>query len=345
MGAARHQPPALHHQDAIRPPDRRQPMRDHQRRPPPRQRRQGELHRPLALRIQRRGRLIQQQDRRIAQNRPRDRHTLPLPARQPHPLLAQERVEPLGQLGEEPGMRRHRRRPHLGVRRIGAPIADILPAIGAEDHRVLRHHPDQPAQRRQLHRGDIHPVDQNPPRGGIVEPLQQLKDRRLPRARRPHQRHRLPRRDLSRKRVQRGGVRPRRIAETHPLEANLAAHHRREPLRPRRRGDQRPLVQDLQQPPRRPRRPLHIPQQLAQRRPRGRHDHRIEHEGRQLPPAHPPANHIAPAHPQAEGDRPEPQRDHAQQQQRPRPHPPQRGGDRRLHRGGKPHPIHRLMGE
>ena len=55
---------------------------------------QRDLHQPLVLGVQRAGRLVQQQDRRVADQGPGDGQTLALAARQALAALAQRRVEP-----------------------------------------------------------------------------------------------------------------------------------------------------------------------------------------------------------------------------------------------------------
>src|SRR3546814_5573566 len=51
----------------------------------------------------RRGRFVEQQDRRITQQRARDRDPLALPARQPRPAFTEEGIEPLRQCAQEIG--------------------------------------------------------------------------------------------------------------------------------------------------------------------------------------------------------------------------------------------------
>ena len=65
------------------------------------------LHQPLALRVERAGRFVEQQDRRILQHRARDGDALPLAARQAHASLAEERVVALAAAR---AMNRRRRR-------------------------------------------------------------------------------------------------------------------------------------------------------------------------------------------------------------------------------------------
>src|SRR5438046_7817933 len=54
----------------------RQPVRDHQSRAPVHQRPQGRLHLPLRFAVEGRGGLVEQQDRRVLEHRPRYRDAL-----------------------------------------------------------------------------------------------------------------------------------------------------------------------------------------------------------------------------------------------------------------------------
>ena len=69
-----------------------QPVRDRDRRAARGQRVDGLLHRLLGTRVQRARRLVEHQDRRIAQDRPRDRQPLLLPAGEPVAALPDDRV-------------------------------------------------------------------------------------------------------------------------------------------------------------------------------------------------------------------------------------------------------------
>ena len=55
------------------------------------------LDQPLGLVVERARRLVEQQDRRILEDRPGDRHALALPARQAHAAVADDRVVAVGQ--------------------------------------------------------------------------------------------------------------------------------------------------------------------------------------------------------------------------------------------------------
>jgi len=79
MRAALDDPPPVHDEDHVRLQDRRQPVRDRDRRPAVHQRLEGRLDEPLRRGVERRGRLVQDQDRRILQDDPGDREALLLP--------------------------------------------------------------------------------------------------------------------------------------------------------------------------------------------------------------------------------------------------------------------------
>src|SRR5207249_10319088 len=82
----------LEHQDLIGALNRRQPMGDDERRPAAAERPQTVLNHRLAFAVQARSGLVENQDARIGKDRARDRHPLPLAARQAHPALADNRV-------------------------------------------------------------------------------------------------------------------------------------------------------------------------------------------------------------------------------------------------------------
>src|SRR5690348_8642689 len=92
------EPPALEHGDAVGTLDGREPMRDDDRRAAAHQRIERRLHLALGFRIERRGGLIQYQDRRVLEQRPRDGKALTLAAGEAQAVFADERVETIGRL-------------------------------------------------------------------------------------------------------------------------------------------------------------------------------------------------------------------------------------------------------
>ena len=81
----------------------------------------------LARGVERAGRLVEQQDRPIREQRPRDRQPLALAAGELDAALAEIGVEALRQaLDELQRVRRLARRAHLGVGRVGPAVAHVL---------------------------------------------------------------------------------------------------------------------------------------------------------------------------------------------------------------------------
>ena len=125
-----------------------QPVRDDQRGAVAHEPLQRVLHQPLALRIERAGGLVQQQDGRVLEDGARDGDALLLPARQPRAAFAEEGVVAFRQPADEfVGRRGARRGLDLRVAGAGPPITDVLARAGAEDHGFLRHEADVRAHR------------------------------------------------------------------------------------------------------------------------------------------------------------------------------------------------------
>ena len=79
---------AVEHQNQVGPANGGQPMRNDERRAIEHQRRQRILHQQLRLAVERRGRLVEDEDRRVPQDGAGDGQALALTARQPLPALA-----------------------------------------------------------------------------------------------------------------------------------------------------------------------------------------------------------------------------------------------------------------
>src|SRR5262249_3317540 len=133
----------------------------------------------LAVGIERRRRLVEQQDRRILEERAGDRDALALPARQLDAAVSDDGVEALGHALDEVAARRDRRPQQLLVRRLGPAVADVLGDRTVEQRSLLRDHRDRLAQAFLGDAGDVLPVDQDAPALRIVEALQQREKRRL----------------------------------------------------------------------------------------------------------------------------------------------------------------------
>ena len=155
-------------------------MRDDNRRAAAHQTAQRRLHVPLRLGVERRGGLVEQQDRRVLQHRARDRDALPLPAGEPDAMLADRRVVALRQVADEGvGGGGNRGGLDIGVRRTEPAIGDVGAHRVVEQADLLRDQRDRAAQRGERHRADFLPVDQNAAGIGVVKARDQVEQRRF----------------------------------------------------------------------------------------------------------------------------------------------------------------------
>ena len=123
-------------------------MRDHQRGAAARDPLQRFLDFMLGVAVERRGRLIEHQDRRRLQHRARDRHALLLAAGQFQAAFADLGLIPLRRHPDEAvDLRQLRRLLHLGIAGVPAAVADVVADGVVEQHGILRHHADRGAQR------------------------------------------------------------------------------------------------------------------------------------------------------------------------------------------------------
>ena len=159
------------------------------------------------LRIQVGQRLIQQQQPRRINHRPRQRHALHLPARKlrHRPVGIGRQIHQLQRLRHR---RLHRRPAHFArAQRVG----DILPHRHMRPHRVgLEHHPHIAQPRRHQHplarRGHQIPAEADLPARRMLQPGHAAQGRGLAAARRAQQHHNLPGSD----------------GKTHPIHRRLA---------------------------------------------------------------------------------------------------------------------------
>src|SRR5258708_7178221 len=162
----------VEHQDAVEAAHRRQSVRDHDR--------GAALHQPFhrlldqrfGFGIEARRRLVEDQDRRVGQERARQRDALTLAARQLDAAFADQRAVALRQPQDE-FMRvgkpcRLFDRRHGGA---GPAIGDVLRQRTVKQDRLLLHDGDLAAQRLLRRPRDILAVDQDPPPGDVVKPL------------------------------------------------------------------------------------------------------------------------------------------------------------------------------
>ena len=143
------------------------------------------LDRGLDLGIERRGRLVQHQDRRILDDHAGDGDALALTAGQLHAALAHMRLElapsaPVGEpLDEVRGMRLARCRDHRLVAGLWPPVEDVLLDRAVQQGGVLRHHGDLRAQALLPDAGDVLAVDQDAALLRLEEAQEQVDERGL----------------------------------------------------------------------------------------------------------------------------------------------------------------------
>ena len=133
------------------------------------------LHRAFALGIKSRCGLIQQQHRRIPQDRPRNRYALLLSPRKHHAALSKLGVIALAQSFNKLVCRRSLGCSlNLSIACLWAAKANVVARAAREDHRVLRHHSDLAAEIFPLHLAQVHTVELDRPLLWIIKPLDHL---------------------------------------------------------------------------------------------------------------------------------------------------------------------------
>ncbi|KFI56632.1 HAD-superfamily hydrolase [Bifidobacterium callitrichos DSM 23973] len=211
--------------DAVRVADRRQTMRDDERGAPLHEPVHAMLDERLGAGVDRRGRLIEDQRRRIGDGGTRDGEQLPLALTQGGAVRCQLRVVAVGQLLDE-GIRigEARRGPHLLIGGVETPEADVVHDRTGEQVRVLQHHAQRPAQIALAHIADIDAVIGDRTGIDVVEAGDEVGDRRLAGAGGSDERDLLP--GLGEHRHVVKHFLALHIAEVHVIETDVAAHRR-----------------------------------------------------------------------------------------------------------------------
>ncbi len=211
------------------------------------------------------GGLVENHDRRLLEQQPRDRQPLLLTAGEPVATVPDDRVEAVGQRPHN-GCNHGRlhRRPHLLLARLGTGVDEVRPDRVVEQMRILGDNAHGVAQRSQGDVADVMAADPDRPGPRVVHPGHQLADRRLPGAGRPHQGHQLTGCDAERDVMQDGfGYPPvedghrlqrrqRHLVRGRVTEADVVEFDRRRPARQVDRirpvGDGRRQVEHLEHP-------------------------------------------------------------------------------------------------
>ena len=140
----------------------------------------------LALGIERAGRLVEDQDARIVDQRARDREPLALAARQiGRAFLDVGLVAVRHPLDELLGAGEPRRAHRVGQREAGTAGDDVVADRAAEQEILLQHDAEALAQMAQIDLAQIRAVDLQEARVVAVDALQQPGDRRFARAAAP----------------------------------------------------------------------------------------------------------------------------------------------------------------
>ncbi len=180
------------------------------------------LDRGLGLGVDRARRLVEHEDRGTVGERPGEREDLSLAGREVRAPLPDLRLVAGGQaLDEAVGLDRAGRAVDRELIEVAAAERDVARERAAEKEDVLEHGRDPPAQRLLRKRAHVDAVDPHAAAVDVVEPRQQLDDRRLSRL--PSPRRRRPSRRARPGRRRRAGSSRRRPARTRTSDRRRAA--------------------------------------------------------------------------------------------------------------------------
>ena len=169
-------------------------MGDDERGPVSRQPLERRVHRLLVDRVEMRGGLVQDQDRRVLEEGSRDRHALALAAGELHAPLAHPRVEPFRQRGHELGEgARSTAASDIASLAPGRARRIFLPERVVEEIGVLGHQRDAAAQFVQPIAPELGAVEPHRPASGSQKRRSRLASVRLARPRRADDGDRGPR--------------------------------------------------------------------------------------------------------------------------------------------------------
>ena len=167
--------------------------------------------------------VVEDQDSRVAQQRPGQGDALALATRQGEAAFAYHGAVTLGQVADEAvGLGGACRRLHLGIAGVGAGIGNVRPHGVGEEKALFEHHSDLAPEACQGDITDVHPVYAYRSLLYIVEPRQEQGHGRLARSRCADQGDRLARVYLEVKTVQHRLA--AQIPETNALKGDPAAY-------------------------------------------------------------------------------------------------------------------------
>ena len=196
MGAGRDDPSALDQHHAIGQRNRRQPVRDQDRRALLEGVLDCVVDRGLDLDVDGTGRVVEHQDRWVLEQRAGDRDALPLPTRQRVAPFADDGVVAVVELGDEVvGLGCAGGGNDLVECGVGSAVGDVVAHRGREEERLVEDQADVVPEAGQRVAVDRHAVDQDLAVVDVVEAGQQAGDRRLAAAGAADDRDRLTRFD------------------------------------------------------------------------------------------------------------------------------------------------------
>src|SRR5437867_130212 len=180
----------------------------------------------LAFDIEARRRLVQDQDRRVADDGPCQGDPLFLPAREGTATLGDHGGVAVFELDDEiMGVGRLGGAHDFRNRGVGLAIRNVLLDAGGKQHRILRNDTDMPAEGLASIPLDVGPIDQDGSPDRVVEAEDQAGDRGLACTGRPHQHHPLTGGDRERHIGQHAP--PVAVVERDVVEDDLALEPRR----------------------------------------------------------------------------------------------------------------------
>ena len=261
------------------------------------------MHQPFALRVQGAGGLVQQQQDRVPQQGAGDGQALTLAAGEAHPALAEEGVEtPRQPVQELTGMGGVRGAPHRRLRHPVQAVADVLPGIGAEDHRVLGDQGDVATKLRGVQVAQVDAVEAQGPDLGVVKAQQELQQGALTAPRGADQSDLFSRPDLEAQVLDHRQLGVGGIGETQPRDLDRPPGRAGQGLGNGRGTDGALGGQQFHQALAGPGPAQQFPGDLAQTADGTGHQDGIEEEGGEFPAAQAPRQDLPPAHPQHDAD-------------------------------------------
>ena len=212
--------PAFQHEDPVGADDARQPVGEDQGRAAGHEPVERRLDDGLALRVDRREGLVEDQHRRIAQQGPRDRDALALAARQPDSPLPDDGLVSLREARDERmGVGLAGCRLELGQARLRSAHPKVLGDGAVEQIGVLVDHGQEGAKVGEREVPHVATAHEHPAALGVVEAQQEPRHRRLARSARPDDGHALARPHGKGQPLVRGTA-AAGIAEGHVLEGH-----------------------------------------------------------------------------------------------------------------------------